>query len=165
MIVVQRHAPTALHSAMTLCLLYRRLSGVLGRSGRALKIFPPPSPPQRDSIPGPCSQNSPSKTNVIDCKDRYMVLYIFLLLYSNAKCLATFTGTWQFITWIASRVWRSIVFIPVIQSIGLFHIPVMSLPSCCLTVCFFFFLCFQLRDISYIEYRNVGPSLSCFLHM
>jgi hypothetical protein len=38
----QRHAPAALSPGMTRYPLYRRLGGLQGRSGRVLKISPPP---------------------------------------------------------------------------------------------------------------------------
>ena len=38
----QRHAPAALPPGMTRYPLYRRLGGPQGRSGRVLKISPPP---------------------------------------------------------------------------------------------------------------------------
>jgi hypothetical protein len=38
----QRHAPAALSPGMTQYPLYRRLGGPQGRSGRVLKISPPP---------------------------------------------------------------------------------------------------------------------------
>jgi hypothetical protein len=38
----QRHSPAALPPGMTRYLLYKRLGGPQGRSGRVLKISPPP---------------------------------------------------------------------------------------------------------------------------
>jgi hypothetical protein len=61
----QRHAPAALPPGMTRYLLYRRLGKPQGRSGRVLKISPPPGFDPRtvklvasrytDSYPGPQS--------------------------------------------------------------------------------------------------------------
>jgi hypothetical protein len=41
-VVGQRHAPAALPPGMTRYLLYKRLSSPKARSGRVLKISPPP---------------------------------------------------------------------------------------------------------------------------
>ena len=66
----QRHAPAALPPGKTQYLLYRRLSGPQGRSGRVRKISPPPgfdpgpSSPQRVAIPTEISRPLPPKCNL-----------------------------------------------------------------------------------------------------